>query len=249
MDDPAYAFGVFRQHFERARTVGPIEQFVGLELGPGDSLSSAVIASAFGATAYYLVDVAPIADTAVEPYRRMSAYLAAQGLQSPNLDHAFSGEQVLRLCHAQYLTEGLRSLRAIPSGSVDFIWSHVVIELIKRAEFVDYLSECRRILRPTGVCSHRVGLADPMGKNLNHLRFSPRFWESGFIASAGYYTNRLRYGQMLTCFRAAGFVPTVTSTQRWPRLPVARRRLWPEFRDLSDEELLVSAFDVILTTA
>ncbi len=249
MDNPAYAFGVFRKHFERARTVATIKQFVGLELGPGDSLSSAVIASSFGATAYYLVDVAPIADTAVEPYRRMTAYLAAQGFHSPNLDQVSSGDQALGLCHAQYLTEGLRSLKAIPSNSVDFIWSHVVIQLIKRAEFADYLRECRRILRPTGVCSHRVDLTDPMGKGLNHLRFSPRFWESGFVAGAGYYSNRLRYTQMLTCFREAGFVPTVTDTQRWSRLPVARATLWREFRDLPDEELLVSAFDVVLTAA
>lgn len=249
MDDPAYAFGVFRKHFERARTVGPIEQFVGLELGPGDSLSSAVIASAFGATAYYLVDVAPIADTAVEPYRCMAAYLASQGLHSPNLDQVSSRKQVLGLCHAQYLTEGLQSLRAIPSDSVDFIWSHVVLQHVKRAEFADYLSECRRMLRPTGVCSHRIDLTDPMGKNLNHLRFSSRFWESRFVADAGYYSNRLRYSQMLTCFRDAGFVPTVTSTQRWRRLPMARTTLWREFRDLPDDELLVSAFDVLLTAA
>ena len=249
MDNPAYTFGVFRQHFERGRTVAPIEQFVGLELGPGDSLSSAVVASAFGATAYYLVDVGPFAEMAVEPYRRMAAYLASQGFRSPNLDQVSSREQVLGLCHAQYLTEGLRSLSAIPDASVDFIWSHVVIQLIKRAEFADYLRECRRILRPTGVCSHRIALTDPMGKNLNHLRFSSRFWESGFIAAAGYYSNRLRYTQMLRCFREAGFVPTVTATQRWPQLPVARRRLWREFRDLPDDELLVSAFDVLLTAA
>ena len=179
----------------------------------------------------------------------MAAYLAAQGLHSPNLDQVSSGEQVLRLCHAQYLTEGLQSLRAIPRDSVDFIWSHVVLQHIKWAEFAEVLRECRRMLRPTGVCSHRVDLTDQMAGSLNHLRFSFRLWESGFVADSDYYTNRLRHTQILTCFREAGFVPTVTNTQRWPRFPVARTTLWREFRDHSDEELLVSAFDVILTAA
>jgi hypothetical protein len=57
MEDPEYAFDVFQTHFSRV-TGGLIlpDGFVALELGSGDSLFSALIAKAFGASKTYLVD-------------------------------------------------------------------------------------------------------------------------------------------------------------------------------------------------
>jgi hypothetical protein len=44
MDQADYAVRVFQQHFAQSR-LAVSEAFVGLELGPGDSLASAVIAA------------------------------------------------------------------------------------------------------------------------------------------------------------------------------------------------------------
>ena len=46
---PDYAVGVFRRHFDKAEFARKNGAFVALELGPGDSLASVVIARAFGA--------------------------------------------------------------------------------------------------------------------------------------------------------------------------------------------------------
>ena len=57
MEDAGYAYGVFKRHFDAARSRRAFNKFVGLELGPGDSLFSAMIAYAYEASAYHLVDV------------------------------------------------------------------------------------------------------------------------------------------------------------------------------------------------
>ena len=67
MDDPAYALKIFRLHFKQAP-----ESLVVLELGPGDSLASALIAKAHGAKKVYLVDVGSYAKQSVKSYQIIS---------------------------------------------------------------------------------------------------------------------------------------------------------------------------------
>src|SRR6516164_5577968 len=55
MAEPAYAYGVFRKHFDASSFARKTGGYVALEIGPGDSLLSAVVAAAFGATKCYLV--------------------------------------------------------------------------------------------------------------------------------------------------------------------------------------------------
>ncbi len=246
MDQPEYAYVTFRRHFDRAGFPRRAGGFVALELGPGDSLFSALIARAFGAAGSYLVDVGDFARRDMEPYRAMAAYLAEQGLEAPDVARFHSVAELLAACGAQYLTGGLASLRAIPDQAVDFIWSQAVLEHIRRADFFDTLCELRRVLRDDGVGSHRVDLKDHLGGALNHLRFSERVWESGWMAGSGFYTNRLRYSEMLRWFEQAGFAVEVISVDRWDRLPTPRARLATGFREWSDEELCVAGFDVVL---
>ena len=73
MERPDYALSVFRCHFDAANFARKSGDFVGLELGPGDSLDSAVIAKSFGALQTYLVDVGPFASYDLQCYRRMDA--------------------------------------------------------------------------------------------------------------------------------------------------------------------------------
>lgn len=249
MEHPAYAYGVFTEHFGRVQFARRFTKWVGLELGPGDSLSSAVIAAAFGASAYYLIDSGDFAQKDLNIYTKMAAFLQQKGLSAPKLDHLTSIQDVLKTCNATYGTAGIASLRAIPTESVDFVWSHGVLQSVRRAEFFDYLLELRRILRGDGACSHRVPLNDLSRGALNHLRLDEALWESNFIARCGFYTNRYRYSKMLIMFQKAGFQVDVVRVLRWDRLPTSRRKLASQFRAMSEEELQIYGFDVVLTPA
>ena len=246
MKDPPYAFAVFMKHFHRAGLASDRRGFVALELGPGDSLFSALSVYSLGGSETYLIDIAPFATRDIGAYRHMAEFLSSKELRVPDLDSALSLEQVLETCGAHYGTAGLDSLRSVPSGSVDLIWSQSVLQHMRRDEFPDIISETRRVIRPNGICSHSVDLKDCLGGRLNNLRLPERLWERNFMAGSGFYTNRVRFSEMLRLFEQAGFETEILSVERWEEVPTPKSRLAAEFKALPDEELMVSAFDVLL---
>lgn len=247
MDDGAYAISVFRKHHERLQRAGVQPGFVGLELGPGDSASSALLARCFGASRTYLVDAGPFARRDMGVYKRLAETCDREGLSIPSDLDLSSLDAFLASCRAEYLTEGLASLRAIPSGSIDAIWSQAVLEHIRVHEFSETLRELRRALRQSGAASHRVDLRDHLTGALNNLRFSESVWESRLMSSSGFYTNRIRYRPMIEMFESAGFETSVISADRWSDLPTARRSMVEPYRSMPKDDLIVSGFDVLLT--
>lgn len=248
MDDPAYALQVVRSHLARVGRTD-LRDAVVLELGPGDSLATAVIAPALGASSVYLVDAGDFARRETSAYVELQGYLRAQGLQPPEVSRCTSRDEMLARCRARYLTHGLDDLRRVPTGSVDLVFSQAVLEHVRLAEFDDTQREIRRLLRPAGVASHQVDLKDHLGGALNHLRFDDERWEADWMASSGFYTNRLRYSDVLASMRRAGLEPETTEIERWPSLPTAHQRLAARFRAMSDEELRVKQFDCVARVA
>ena len=259
MDDPETSFQNFKLHLTMAgfqsddvhamangTMIRPPKDFTVLELGPGDSLYTAVIARAYGAVRCYLVDTGDYASHDLESYRALARFLSDRGLNAPSLGEAKTLQDVLTICDAVYLTNGLESLRCLPAASVDFLFSNAVLEHIRKHDWRDMLAETRRLLKPQALCSHRVDLGDHLGGGLNNLRFPERVWESEFMANSGFYTNRIRFSEMLALFRQAGFAIEVKQVLRWDSLPTPRNRLHQDFRSLPDEDLLVYGFDAVL---
>lgn len=246
MDKPGYAHEVFSLHFERVQFAAKKGGFVVLELGPGDSLATGVIAHAYGAKQTFLVDEKPLAQQDMAVYVRLQAFLKDRGLPTADLAGATSMEDLKAICDITYFTNGVESLRQIPNQSVDFVFSQVVLSMVRLHELEAMLREVRRILRPDGVCSHRLDLTDLLARSLNHLRFSRKVWESPVMANSGFYSNRLRYSQYLKLFERAGFEVELVQAERWDSLPIPRHKLHPEFRELDEAELRVFQMDVVL---
>lgn len=247
MEEADYAMAVFMRHYGRCRErVDLGSGFVALELGPGDSLASAVIAKTFGASRTYLVDTGHYAVENVRPYADLVRRLRERGLDPPDLGSVKTAEGLLEAVDATYLTRGLRSLQTIPDACVDAAWSHAVLEHVRAAELGETLRQLRRVMKVPGAASHTVDLRDHLGGALNHLRFSNRFWDSEAIRRAGLYTNRLRLDQMLEVMTASGFKASILSVTRWEHLPTPLKKMRPEFSELGLEQLSVSGFDVLL---
>jgi len=247
MRKPEYALSVFRRHFERFPSNRRHENLVALELGPGDSLFSALIAFAFGFRKTYLVDARAIASRDFSEYQKMILYLAGQGLNVEGLAGSTNLDDLLTRARCEYLTGGLAALRGIPSETVDFSWSQAVLEHVRKKDFRDIFVELKRIHRPGGASSHRVDLSDHIEDSLNNLRFEEAFWEATAGRTSGLYTNRMRLPAMVRLFEEIGFTVEVVQVERWPTLPTARKNFAPEFRVFTDEQLNVSSFDVVLT--
>jgi hypothetical protein len=96
---------------------------------------------------------------------------------------------------------------------------------------------------------HSVDLKNHLGGGLNNLRFSESVWEGSLFSRSGFYTNRIRFEKMLNIFTQAGFICTLPRNLHWESLPTARTKLDAAFSQLTDDDLLVSGFDVVLKKA
>ena len=124
MDFADYPLKIFKLHAERAYPQGLPPDSVILELGPGDSIASAIIGCAYGVKRTYLIDVGNFASENLSFYRYIATDIAKKGMNAPDLSQATSFDDIVRICNAEYLTDGVSSLKQIPSKSIDFVWSH-----------------------------------------------------------------------------------------------------------------------------
>ena len=258
MDRPAFALSTVLAH---ARTAGLIdtsqaapcfvkrEDFAVLELGPGDSLASGIAAHALGARRTVLIDAGDYATRETSQYAAMVAHLSERGYLLPRPTRLDDVAELLKACAVRYLTQGVDSLATIPSSSIDFCFSNAVLEHIAKADFQRLAREMQRVLRPNGVCVHRIDFMDHLCGGLNNLRFRERTWEGPLFAKSGFYTNRIRPKAMRELFEAAGFLCEVTRVERWPAIPIDRRSLDPSFQGLPDEELRILGVDLRLRHA
>jgi SAM-dependent methyltransferase len=243
---PEYAIVVFQAHYARAGSPPP--GFAYLELGPGDSLSTAAIAWAHGASEGWLIDAGSYASRNIGNYRPLFEKLSSMRLprDAAALMNCHSVKDMLSRTHCAYREDGLTGLKAVRSASLDMIFSQAVLEHVPRAEFAATLGEMKRVLKPGGVGSHVVDFKDHLGSSLQNLRFGDGLWERDWFAKrSGFYTNRLRYSEVVAAFAAAGFAVETVARRIWDTAPLPRARLAKQFRGLSDDDLRVQGATLV----
>jgi len=132
--------------------------------------------------------------------------LATQGYDCPPA--VFDVERLKDECGVVYLTNGIDSLREIPT--------------------------------PASTSAFRTRSWRRCG-----VTISRRYWMNLFRES-GFYTNRIRFAEMLVLFERAGFSCRTPRVVRWDRLPTPRAKLAAPFSQMPDDSLLVSGFDAVL---
>lgn len=251
MDTYDYPLKIFNLHVARAFPINGIPQnSVILELGPGDSVVSAFLGFSKGALITYMIDVGSFARKDISFYKNFAINMKKEGCAVPEIDWANTTfTDILDCCNGLYLTNGIESLRTIPSKSVDFIWSHSVLEHVRNPDFQELLIELQRILKPGSYSSHNIDYQDHLTHSLNNLRFSKKIWESRFFINSGFYTNRINAIKMHEMFRDAGFTILKEGFGRWPSLPISRAALHEDFQMLTDDELSIRTSHVLLQTS
>lgn len=241
MQDPEYALKVFHSHYDIAKPYVP-DAFSILELGPGDSLATSVISTAYGASKVYLVDVAAFARVDGDSYNPL-----LKMLNSDRLPKQFSSlNEMMEATNCTYLVNGLASLREIPTESIDISFSHSVLEHVYLDEFEATIAELFRVMKSGGISSHSIDLKDHFDYSLNSLRFSHQVWESQLFRNASFYTNRLRVNTIVDIFECMGFEVLEREDRTWEQLPLPKRKLHADFQKLSDTELCTSGVALAL---
>ena len=245
MDQVNYVQNVFEWHVQNAGFGECLQGKTLLELGPGDSIATAIIAACYDARAI-MIDSGDYALRDVSIYKSFALTLKERGLDVPELSSAETREDILQICKASYLCDGLSSFEEIADKSIDLIFSQAVLEHIPRGLFMATMQESHRVLKSDGVASHFVDLKDHLGGGLNNLRFSAYVWESDIFINSGFYTNRIRFSEMISMFQYAGFRIESVNLNRWELNPIRKKNLSKDFEAISDDDLLVNGFDVRL---
>ena len=83
----------------------------------------------------FLVDNGNYANDSKKLYYDLQNKLVIKRLQPPNLENFEDLNSLLDICNSQYLTKGIKSLKEMPSNSIDYMFSQAVLEHIDRDNF------------------------------------------------------------------------------------------------------------------
>lgn len=242
MDQIDYSIRVFRKHLEiNGLQFESLSGLKVLEIGPGDSLATAILTSNYGGSSI-LVDAADYASKDVNKYNKIYRSISSKGVGDEYSDINDFFEKT----KSKYLTSGLESLKCIPSNSVDFIFSQAVLEHIKLSEFVEVQKQIFRILKVGATGSHRIDLKDHLGGGLSNLILPKNIWETDIFYDSGFYTNRLRFEQIIEILINVGFSVEVVEKDIWEHLPIPAKKMSSPFRSYTFENLRCSGFTVLL---
>ena len=246
MDSINYSHKIFNLHIARSYGQGVPGGMVMLEIGPGDSVASSLLAFAIGARRVYLLDVGDFACKDITFYKSFAKDMIKRGMRAPNLEEAKSFDDILRLCNAEYLVDGISSLRNMPAASIDFIWSHSTLEHVRKYELEELMRELLRVLKPGALSSHNIDYQDHLDSALNNLRIPEFLWESSLVSSSGFYTNRIPAVRMHALFKDVGFEILQEEYGKWPKLPTPLSAMQPEFQKFPDADLINRTSSVLL---
>lgn len=133
----------------------------------------------------------------------------------------------------------------LPAASMDFLFSHSVLEYVPRAPFGELLREFRRVAKPGAVTSHYIRLSDQFHhfdrslSPFHFLRYPAALWR--WLDSPIIPQSRLRICDCREIFAESGWRifredNTLGSLEDLRRVPLA-----PEFRHYREEDLRVVA--------
>jgi len=247
MLDYDYAINCFNEHYNATMNLAGDSNIgkVIVEFGPGGSNFSALIGHALGVSQSILIDIEPIDQLTLESSEKnfflIKDNLKSRGKYDTIQNYDFAGIDY------RYMSEGIISLRHLESKSVDFLWSHSVLQHIYIDSFLSVLNEFHRILKPGSLMSHKVDLKDCIAFGLNNMRFSDVIWNSDRFFTSGFYTNRIRRDEMLNLFSDSGFDVIKTIDFYFEEAPLKLTQCSKDIRErYNDHDLIYSGMHCIL---
>ena len=239
MESFEYSRKIFEGHFREMSKVNKIDNPVIMEIGPGDSLFSMIYSRKYSEEKFYFLDVNDFASKDLNLYFKLQKNLEKENYFPKKIKRKIeSFDDLLKNYNANYLVSGIESLKKIEDESIDYIFSHSVMEHVRKFELNNLVNEMYRVLKPGGVMSHNINYKDHLDESLNNLRFSESLWESNFFVKSGFYTNRIPAVVMHSHFRENGFKLIEEAYGRWNKLPINRSSLNKEFKKFTDDELM-----------
>jgi SAM-dependent methyltransferase len=243
-----YNFGVFNYYSALWRKYGKGSDSPAiLEIGPGANLGQGMLFVATGAAKYTGLDL--YRDPELDNRYSYAAAYGLLNLVAPSTvrlkaEQIFTveGERVVfNPERIQYLSPRQSHDIGLPPGTIDFAFSHSVLEHVADPEGT--FAALLKVLRKGGITAHHFDLRDHTdnSKPLEFLKVGEPEWKAQFTgANAFRYTNRWRLPDLVRSMQSTGFtILAVEPTERTPVDEAIRSQLHPDFRKYSLEDLAV----------
>ena len=243
MDNYDYALAIFKKHYQNVKNIKNIKTI--LELGPGDSIVTALICYYFDIKCI-LLDNSFSSTKNIRIYKKIINKINFSKYKYDKLYQCKNIHEILKVCDSIYLTNGLSDLKQIENESVDFIFSNAVLEHVYKEELSNYIFHLKRILIVNFFMSHQIDLKDHLSNSLNHLRFSDKIWESEIFRTSGFYTNRYNFEEIYNFFTSNNMKVIKLKKNCWKNLPINKKNFSNQFRSVSTSTLLVNSFFILL---
>ncbi len=264
----------FRRKFERATAHlrayeehgpgRPLGEAVLYEFGAGWDLAVPVAYWALGAERQLLVDIhanlrPELVNGALERLRRLAPELeaaAAREIRVPDAGAISSADDLRERFGIDYVAPRDARSTGFEDACVDLVTSTNTLEHIPAVDIPPILAECRRLLRPDGVMSSRIDLADHYSyfdrglTPYNFLRYEDSRWR--WLNSDLLYQNRLRRPDYLGAFVEAGLAvveETATRPDEAGLAELARLEVAERFRGYTLDDLAVTALVLVARPA
>jgi SAM-dependent methyltransferase len=259
----------FRRKYERAvahlhayETHGPGRppgEAVLYEFGAGWDLAVPLSYWALGVERQLLVDIHPnlrfeLVDVTLERLRRLGPELGATRV--PDGGGVSSAHDLEERFGIAYVAPRDARATGFDAASVDLVSSTNTLEHIPARDLAPILAECRRLLRPGGIMSSRIDLADHYSyfdrslSPYNFLRYDDARWR--WLNSDVLFQNRLRRPDYLSAFTEAG-LEVLEETASRPddagMAELARLDLAERFRGYRLDDLAVTALVLVARPA
>ncbi len=176
-----------------------------LEFGAGNDLFSNLFLATRGFSNQITVDIARL--TTPEYLNRLVGHPTFAALGERRFTADFENE--LRGLGITYRAPFDIRRTDLPTGSIDAVVSTNTLEHIPVEDIKAILRECRRLIRPGGICSLAIDYTDHYSHTdraiteFNFLRFGETAWR--LLSPPNHYQNRLRHRDYRHLFLEAGF--------------------------------------------
>ena len=237
----------FDRHFNKMRGYKNIKNPVIMELGPGNALTSCIFAKVAEAKKIYLIDSFDLADKNVALYKNVIKKLPEHEKYKLGLVDYSNFNLFLKSLNAEYCSNCLEDLKNIKDNSIDYLFSHSVMEHVRLKDLKILIFEMYRILRKGGVISHVIDFSDHLGFGLNNLRFGKRFWELDFVANSGFYTNRVSSIEMMNLFEKQKFKIISKKLIKWKEIPIKKNNIHRDLSHFTRQDLMYHNLHIFLS--
>jgi SAM-dependent methyltransferase len=248
--------------YERHGPPRPVSEAVLYEFGAGWDLAVPLAYWSLGVERQVLVDIhanfrLELVNGTLERLRSLGPELEAVAGRELRAPEAIgSAEELETRFGIRYVAPRDARASGFDAASIDLVTSTNTLEHIPAADIPPILAECRRLLRPNGLVSSRIDLADHYSyfdRNLSpwsFLRYDDARWR--WLNSDLLHQNRLRRPDYLGAFAEAGLevVEEVASRPDEAGLAtLARLEVAERFRGYELDDLAVTALVLVARAA